>query len=72
MQKWEYLFVFCNVLNGSWVPFNVNGAPLPNWQSGPPIQSVSSQLGEEGWELINMEAKPDFSLSVFIFKRPKV
>jgi hypothetical protein len=37
----------------------VNGHELENWPQGPQLHHVLDQLGEEGWELINVvKAEP--------------
>jgi hypothetical protein len=51
--KWEYLVVSFHEQNG-WHARFVNGHELENWQRGPQLHDVLDQLGEDGWELINV------------------
>ncbi len=56
--KWEYLIVSFHEQNG-WRARFVNGHELENWPQGPQLHHVLDQLGEEGWELINVvKAEP--------------
>jgi hypothetical protein len=32
----------------------INGHELENWQRGPQLHDVLDQLGDDGWELINV------------------
>jgi len=50
---WEYLIVSFHEQNG-WHARFVNGHELENWQRGPQLHDVLDQLGEDGWELINV------------------
>jgi hypothetical protein len=72
MQKWEYLFVLCEVA-GEWRARYVNGKEIHNWKNGPPIFDYANSVGEEGWELVNpvittSESGENYRL---VFKRPK-
>ncbi len=51
--KWEYLVVSFHEQNG-WHARFINGHELENWQRGPQLHDVLDQLGEDGWELINV------------------
>ena len=51
--KWEYLVVSFHEQNG-WHARFVNGRELDNWLRGPQLHHVLDQLGEEGWELVNI------------------
>ncbi len=51
--QWEYLVVSFHEQNG-WHARFVNGHELENWQRGPQLHDVLDQLGEDGWELINV------------------
>ncbi len=51
--EWEYLIVSFHEQNG-WHARFVNGHELDNWQRGPQLHDVLDQLGEDGWELINV------------------
>ena len=51
--NWEYLIVSFHEQNG-WHARFVNGRELENWQRGPQLHDVLDQLGEDGWELINV------------------
>jgi hypothetical protein len=56
--KWEYLVVSFHDQNG-WRARFVNGHELENWTQGPQLHHVLDQLGEDGWELINIvKAEP--------------
>jgi hypothetical protein len=56
--KWEYLIVSFHEQNG-WHARFVNGHELENWLQGPQLHHVLDQLGEDGWELINVvKAEP--------------
>ncbi len=56
--KWEYLIVSFHDQNG-WRARFVNGHELENWPQGPQLHHVLDQLGEDGWELINVvKAEP--------------
>ncbi len=74
MQKWEYLFVSCGLVSNQWVPNFVGGQELPDWKKGPSICQVANQLGEQGWELVNLATTPNLPTSEsyrLVFKRPK-
>src|SRR5512134_1732906 len=51
--QWEYLVVSFHDQNG-WHARFINGHELENWQRGPQLHDVLDQLGEDGWELINV------------------
>ena len=51
--QWEYLVVSFHEQNG-WHARFINGHELDNWQRGPQLHDVLDQLGEDGWELINV------------------
>ena len=51
--QWEYLVVSFHEQNG-WHARFINGHELENWQRGPQLHDVLDQLGEDGWELINI------------------
>ena len=51
--QWEYLIVSFHEQNG-WHARFINGHDLENWQRGPQLHDVLDQLGEDGWELINV------------------
>ena len=72
--NWEYLIVSFHEQNG-WHARFVNGRELENWQRGPQLHDVLDQLGEDGWELINVvKSEPLYGtmdrLQAF-FKRPQ-
>ena len=78
MQKWEYKFIDCFYHDEEWYPAYENGQDVKNWKHGPNIADYSNQLGEQGWELVNLatsaagthaEHSEWFRL---VFKRPKV
>jgi len=57
-MRWEYLVVSFHDQNG-WRARFVNGHELENWTQGPQLHHVLDQLGEDGWELINVvKAEP--------------
>ena len=51
--QWEYLVVSFHEQNG-WHARFINGHELENWQRGPQLHDVLDQLGDDGWELINV------------------
>ncbi len=51
--RWEYLVVTFHEQTG-WHARFINGHELDNWQRGPQLHHVLDQLGEDGWELINV------------------
>src|SRR5512145_2217925 len=51
--QWEYLVVSFHEQNG-WHARFINGHELENWQHGPQLHDVLDQLGDDGWELINV------------------
>jgi hypothetical protein len=72
--QWEYLVVSFHEQNG-WHARFINGHELDNWPRGPQLHDVLDQLGEEGWELINVvKSEPLYGtmdrLQAF-FKRPQ-
>jgi hypothetical protein len=76
MQKWEYLEVYfmesrglSNLLPGDLKVTAVNGKELKDRR--PSYQETANQLGDEGWELVNvMHATVNDKARAF-FKRPK-
>ncbi len=72
--QWEYLVVSFHEQNG-WHARFINGHELENWQHGPQLHDVLDQLGEDGWELINVvKSEPLYSTMDRIqafFKRVK-
>ena len=58
MQKWEYLFAVAEVHAAwgeeIWRPRWVNGEELREWKRGPTVQQFANQLGQEGWELVQV------------------
>lgn len=67
MQKWEYLFVQCDLDR----PRYVNGGELPNWKKID-LATWANQRGDEGWELVNDSWTVDGQFRHFlVFKRPK-
>jgi hypothetical protein len=73
--RWEYLVVSFHEQNG-WHARFVNGHELENWTQGPQLHHVLDQLGEDGWELINVvKAEPLYGTMDRIqafFKRVKL
>jgi hypothetical protein len=72
--RWEYLVVSFHEQNG-WHARFINGHELENWPRGPQLHDVLDQLGEDGWELINVvKSEPLYGtmdrLQAF-FKRPQ-
>ena len=53
MHTWEYLFVVADYA-GEWRPRYVNAQELDNWKEQPNIAVYANQLGQQGWELINV------------------
>jgi hypothetical protein len=65
MQKWEYIFIYNDVVGrpvGRGEIININGEKLKNKLE--PYEYIK-KLGEEGWELVSM------SSNWLAFKRPK-
>lgn len=55
MQKWEYSLVKCEQdRNDNWHPRFINGQERKHWENGPDIPAFLNQVGEEGWELIQV------------------
>ena len=55
MHKWEYLYLVSAINeDGDWIPQRINGKELPDWASGPGMYEVTNELGEQGWELVNI------------------
>ena len=72
--QWEYLVVSFHEQNG-WHARFINGHELENWQRGPQLHDVLDQLGDDGWELINVvKSEPLYGtmdrLQAY-FKRPQ-
>ena len=84
MQKWEYLRLEISYPDRVYLAYSVNGKHLGepvrktdasgffkssfmDWGNQPRLDDYLQYLGEEGWELV---AAP-FSVSQFLFKRPK-
>ena len=53
MHTWEYLFVVADYA-GEWRSRYVNAQQLDNWKEQPNITLYANQLGQQGWELINV------------------
>ena len=72
MQKWEYLFLTAEKAEGVWFPRFVNGEELEGWLEGPSLYEFSDQLGDKGWELVNItwQAKEQLKHHRLVFKRP--
>ena len=51
--RWEYLVVSFHEQNG-WHARFINGHELDTWPRGPQLHHVLDQLGEDGWELVNI------------------
>ena len=51
--QWEYLVVSFHEQTG-WHARFINGHELENWQRGPQLHDVLDQLGDDGWELVNV------------------
>jgi hypothetical protein len=76
MQTWEYCFITCKELGGSWKPRYINGKEVKNWQNSEDIYAYSNRLGEIGWELVSVIAESSESGFLTLrlrltFKRPK-
>ncbi len=66
MQQWEYLHVVMDIgSSGRVVARSTNWQEQPNWKKGPLFSDYLNQLGNQGWELVAVEA------TRYIFKRPK-
>lgn len=53
-QRWEYLFVDCNLGPDTWRPRFANREPLPDWETGTSVHEFCNRLGADGWELVNL------------------
>ena len=55
MALWESLFINACLVPGpggaEWYPHLVNNQPLPNWDHGPPLDTLVHHLEAEGWQL---------------------
>ncbi len=85
MQKWAYMTWVVgypstlegtiNTWKGGVVKYK-NGEIVEDWKNGPKLTEALNQVGEEGWELVEITrgsqekafAEKD---PLFIFKRPK-
>ncbi len=65
MQQWEYWTVVFDVTNKAMRPRWVNDQELPDWKKGPIKFEYLNQLGNQGWELVAINA------TMHTFKRPK-
>ena len=70
MQRWEYLFIQCQIHKDKYHARWANGIELREWHSLP-IHEFSNQAGEKGWELVNYAYRESYPPTL-IFKRPKL
>ena len=72
MKEWEYLFLTAEKAKGGWQPRFVDGGELEGWLNGPSLYEFCNQLGEQGWELVNItwQAREDLTHHRLVFKRP--
>ena len=70
MTKWEYLIIQPSEHRNVDKPWTVNGRELRNWKKGPDIYDYINQLGDEGWELVNVASAAYIGMR-YCFKRPK-
>jgi hypothetical protein len=76
MQKWEYMEIYVGYLEqkksrkeGQYV-VSINGqAQDPN--NSPSFYPYITQLGEQGWELVNAYSHFGGGSNTWVFKRPK-
>ena len=54
--QWEYLEVVFRDYRG-WKPMQENGRELGSWKTAPTIQDYLKQLGDAGWEMVNMSER---------------
>lgn len=65
MQKWEYIIVQYRYEREKSRPRFINGNELKDWKKGPELSVHLNQLGEQGWELIQINGVE------YIYKRPR-
>lgn len=79
MQKWEYLELTALYHNSNGEEYySINGQRVgqngPNGgQNGPNIYQYITQLGDDGWELVDRSGgiSNPYTSSSWVFKRPK-
>ena len=76
MQKWEYarlIYDDSKLLYG-WVVFLNNPRSEGRYPTGTntslPVNTLISKLGNEGWELVTIEAPSQAIYRNYLFKRP--
>lgn len=69
LPEWEYLEVVFRDYRG-WRPMQENGRELGTWKSAPLIQDYLKQLGDAGWEMVNMSERHHNQKEAY-FKRLK-
>jgi hypothetical protein len=66
VQQWEYLVVtFASGMGTVPTLHKLNGEEQRNWQNGEKMSDCLKRLGNEGWDLLTVDA------GVLYFKRPK-
>lgn len=71
MQKWEYLFVRVDYFAGDLRAQSANGEELRDRNINLPLYEYANKIGEEGWELVNLNFNPAYGYGFLTFKRPK-
>ena len=64
MQQWEYLFL--GLVMTGWIANGQDIVPQPQ-----DIYQYINQLGDQGWELVNLAVVPTTGGPVYAFKRLK-
>jgi hypothetical protein len=62
MEKWEYLILTAFWSNG-WKVRTVNGRTVANWREGPSVFDAIAILGDQGWEMVQMQFFSTFDQS---------
>jgi hypothetical protein len=66
---YDHLLVAAQLHAGIWVPRQVNGSELPDWEAGPPLPQCLELLGADGWDAQNVNV---VNATMFILlKRPR-
>lgn len=69
-QKWEYLFVTFQWVDGLWKVADIVGQT--RLQTSEIEYNAFRYLGENGWELVHYSVQPNKAALDTIFKRPKI
>jgi hypothetical protein len=68
MTRWEYLFLtVARRGSGTWKVWQVNGEEVSGWQKGPSLYEYCNEMGEQGWEMIELSHAPVVRQGIFGF-----